>query len=271
MIASPYDPDVHYAKKRSTTWIGYKVHLTETCDGERPHLITHVETTPAPVVDRDALAPIHGSLATKDLLPAKHLVDAGYMDADQLVAGARDYGVELIRPVPKDNQWQARTEGPSPSKTSLSTGTSRLRPVLPATPAKPGRPNHNQGRTVMRIYFSTTHCNPARYTRAPRRLLTPRRREEHAALEAARARKTGQDFAAEHRRRAGIEGTLSLGVRAMHLRRSRYIGLAKTHLQHVLTAAAINHGRIGNWLAGTQRDRTRQSAFIRLMAEPTTA
>jgi len=131
--------------------------------------------------------------------------------------------------------------------------------------------NHNQGRTVMRIYFSTTHCNPARYTRAPRRLLTPRRREEHAALEAARARKTGQDFAAEHRRRAGIEGTLSLGVRAMHLRRSRYIGLAKTHLQHVLTAAAINHGRIGNWLAGTQRDRTRQSAFIRLMAEPTTA
>ena len=145
MIASPYDPDVHYAKKRSTTWIGYKVHLTETCDGERPHLITHVETTPAPVVDRDALAPIHGSLATKDLLPAKHLVDAGYMDADQLVAGARDYGVELIRPVPKDNQWQARTEGPSPSKTSLSTGTSRLRPVLPATPAKPGRPTTTRG------------------------------------------------------------------------------------------------------------------------------
>ena len=69
MIASPYDPDVHYAKKRSTTWIGYKVHLTETCDGERPHLITHVETTPAPVVDRDALAPIHGSLATRICCP----------------------------------------------------------------------------------------------------------------------------------------------------------------------------------------------------------
>ncbi len=42
MVASPYDLDVHYAKKRSTTWIGYKVHLTETCDEERPHLITHV-------------------------------------------------------------------------------------------------------------------------------------------------------------------------------------------------------------------------------------
>ncbi len=44
MVASPYDADVHYAKKRSTTWIGYKVHLTERCDDERPHLITHVET-----------------------------------------------------------------------------------------------------------------------------------------------------------------------------------------------------------------------------------
>src|SRR5215203_841021 len=55
MAASPYDPEVHYAKKRSTTWIGYKVHLTEACDDGRPHLITHVETTLAPVVDRDAL------------------------------------------------------------------------------------------------------------------------------------------------------------------------------------------------------------------------
>ena len=57
MVASPCDPDVHDAKKRGTTWIGDKVHLTETCDEDRPHLITHVETMPAPVVDRDALQP----------------------------------------------------------------------------------------------------------------------------------------------------------------------------------------------------------------------
>ena len=54
-IASPYDPDMHFAQKRSTTWIGYKVHVTETCDEGRPHLVTHVETTPAPIVDRDTL------------------------------------------------------------------------------------------------------------------------------------------------------------------------------------------------------------------------
>ena len=47
MVASPHDLDVHYAKKRATTWIGYKVHLTETCEAGQPNLITHVETTTA--------------------------------------------------------------------------------------------------------------------------------------------------------------------------------------------------------------------------------
>ncbi len=75
----------------------------------------------------------------------------------------------------------------------------------------------------------------------------------------------------DYRRRPGIEGTLSLGTRVMHLRRSRYVGLAKTHIQHVLTAAAINLGRISDWLAGTLRERTRQSAFMRLMATPAPA
>src|SRR5215217_3665910 len=85
-IASPYDPDMHFAQKRSTTWIGYKVHLTETCDAGRPHLVTRVETTPAPIVDRDTLQQVHEQLASKDLLPGSHLVDAGYVDAEHLVA-----------------------------------------------------------------------------------------------------------------------------------------------------------------------------------------
>ena len=104
MVASPYDPDVHYAKKRATTWIGYKVHLTETCDDAEPPLIVHVATTPAPIVDRAVLDPLHAALATKDLLPARHLVDAAYIDADGLVAAARDHDVALTGPVLKDNQ-----------------------------------------------------------------------------------------------------------------------------------------------------------------------
>ena len=64
--------------------------------------------------------------------------------------------------------------------------------------------------------------------------------------------------------RAGIEGTLSQGVRGMGLRRAKYDGLSKTHLQHVLTAVAINLVRIDAVLTGTPRGTTRVSPFARL-------
>jgi IS5 family transposase len=81
-------------------------------------------------------------------------------------------------------------------------------------------------------------------TRSGRRVLTLRLREEHETLEATRQREEQFAFSKEDRQRAGIEGTISAGVRILHLRRSRYLGLAKTHLQHVLTAAAMNLARI---------------------------
>jgi transposase len=54
----------------------------------------------------------------------------------------------------------------------------------------------------------------------------------------------------------------------MGLRRSRYLGLARTHLQHLLTATAINLGRLAAWIGDTPAGRTRRSAFARLMAQP---
>jgi transposase len=68
------------------------------------------------------------------------------------------------------------------------------------------------------------------------------------------------------RHRSGIEGTISQGVRVCDLRRPRYIGLDKTHLQHLLTAMAINITRVIHWLAGKQPAQARSSAFVRLHA-----
>ena len=76
-IGSPYDEDAHYARKGTTSWVGYKIHVTEACDDGAPRLITHVETTTAPVVDAAALPPIHAALRERDLLPAVQLVDSG--------------------------------------------------------------------------------------------------------------------------------------------------------------------------------------------------
>src|SRR3712207_9445959 len=86
--------------------------------------------------------------------------------------------------------------------------------------------------------------------RPPRSTLFPyttlfRSRAEHEALRTARERLGTEEGRRCYARRAGIEGTLSQGVRAFGLRRSRYRGLARTHLQHVATAAALNLDQIG--------------------------
>ncbi|WP_238179675.1 transposase, partial [Methylobacterium dankookense] len=69
----------------------------------------------------------------------------------------------------------------------------------------------------MRIRFATRDCQACtvkpRCTLSERRLLTPRSHEEHEALVAARLREGQPAFAADRRRRAGVEGTLSCGVR----------------------------------------------------------
>jgi transposase len=61
LFASPYDVEARYTLKRATEWVGYKVHLTETCDADRPHLITQVTTTPAPSADSAVTTPIRAS------------------------------------------------------------------------------------------------------------------------------------------------------------------------------------------------------------------
>ncbi len=96
--------------------------------------------------------------------------------------------------------------------------------------------------------------------------MTIRREAQYKALQMARERETTPEYKKEYARRAGIEGTLSEGVRVHGLRRARYIGMAKTHLQHLMTATAINVKRIYNWLQGTPQATTRMSQFAKLMA-----
>ena len=76
-------PDSRYGNKRSQTWRGYKVHVSETCKPEQVHLITHVQTTPAQVQDIEQTASIHEALAQKSLLPSQHFVDSGYVTASR--------------------------------------------------------------------------------------------------------------------------------------------------------------------------------------------
>jgi transposase len=123
---------------------------------------------------------------------------------------------------------------------------------------------------MIHVAFAAADCTAcavrARCTRAKAapRSLTVQPRTEHEAIQAARARQRTAAFASTYAQRAGLEGTVSQGVRAFGLRAARYRGLAKTHLQHVATAAAVNVYRVHDWLADRPLARTRRSRFARL-------
>ncbi len=99
----------------------------------------------------------------------------------------------------------------------------------------------------------------------PRRSIAVRPQHQYEALQQRRALERTRQYAHEYARRAGIEGTISQGVRRCGLRRSRYRGLSRIHVGHVLTAAALNYVRVADWPAGVPRAQTRPSRFATLM------
>jgi transposase len=273
-IQSPTDTEARYSEKRSTSWVGYKAHLTETCDQDQPRLITQVETTVATTPDHQVLDSVHQQLAAKELLPTEHVVDAGYVTADTLVGSQQDYGVELCGPVRSDTAWQARAEkGFAASDFSFEWSRQQARCPAGQLSRSWQETTDRYGQGQIKIKFSVRDCRPcwrrADCTRSERRILTIRPAEEFLALEQARARQQTPEYAKLYATRAGIEGSLSQAVRRCDLRQARYVGLPKTHLQNLLTAAAINVVRVINWLAGVPLAKTRRSSFSKLMqAEP---
>ena len=270
-LQSPYDPEMHYSTKRKLEWSGYKVHITETCDDDAAHVITHVKTCPAMEQDMTSTAEIHERLAAKELLPDEHFVDSAYIDAALLVDSRRDHDVSLEGPVRSVSSWQSRTgQGYDLSRFSIDWERERVTcpqgkvsvswRVARDTDGSP-RINARFGRADCGACAAREFCTPAK---EPRRSVYFHPRAEYEALNAARARMSDPAWKKRYRIRAGVEGTLSQGVRAFGMRRSRYIGLAKTALQQVCTAAAMNVSRIVHWLDGLPRAKTRVTRFAAL-------
>jgi len=271
LISSPYDPQAHLSIKRSTVWTGYKVHLTETCDEDLPHLLTHVETTSATTQDMEMTEPIHQALAEKHLLPAEHAMDTGYVDGPHLVSSAQQYGIELLGPVIVDPSWQGRAgQGFSVSDFVIEWQAHRVTCPQGKSSRKWKWAYNGHGGDRIHVEFGKQDCLAcpcrAQCTTAQSnpRQISFHPQVQHEAIQAARKRQTTQEFKDRYAIRAGIEGTISQGVRAFDLRRSRYIGLAKTHLQHVITATAMNVTRLLAWIMGVPLDGTRVSRFAAL-------
>lgn len=270
---SPYDPEACYSTRRDIAWIGYKVHLTETCDPGSLHLVTHVETTSAVIQDVTSTADVHAALANKKLLPDTHIVDKGYLDAELLVASLTDHGIRLVGPVRKNSSWQALAgQGFDTSRFQVDWDTQTVtcpqgqHSVYWKLASKPSPLEK------IHVQFDRRTCAacPVRSLctkspKAPRKLvLQPQAEQEALCL--ARDFIGTEAWSALYRERAGIEGTLSQGIRSSGLRQTRYRGLAKTSVQNTAIGAAINVSRIVNWLDGKSQASTRQPRFIRLAA-----
>lgn len=272
LISSPYDADARYACKGSTTWIGYKVHLSETCDAGQPRIITAVQTTAGPVTDGDVTTPIHTALQGKGLLPAQHIVDTGYLSAGLLVQAQRDFGIDLVGPARADSRWQAKAgKGFAMEAFTIDWDAQHVTCPMGVHSSSWTPATDDRGTPFITVKFSATDCQACPHRcdcagpTAKRRIMTFKTRDAYIALQAARHRQTTPEFRSLYALRAGIEGTLSQGVRAFDLRRSRYFGQAKTHLQHVATAAAMNLVRLVRWILGDTLARTRRSHFSRLV------
>ncbi len=273
MVASPYDVEVRYSQKRNMEWRGYKVHLTETCDADQPHLITHVETTAATEQDGDVVVSIHEALARKAVVPKEHLVDRGYPSADLLVESQQDYGIDLVGPMRDDQSWQARTEGAFEQSQFQVDWQRKVVNCPQGKQSRYWKPwKKQQAKPMIQVHFHEKDCAACaarslctRRKTGPRELTLPEQ-APYEALQQARQRQESEAFQKQYAARSGIEGTISQAAFALGMRRSRYRGQAKTHLQHVMTAAAINLKRVIDWVDEVPRSQTYRSAFARLAA-----
>lgn len=271
-IHSPYDPEARFSIKRQTEWLGYKAHLTETCEEDQPNLITHVETTVGTIQDEQMTDPIHQALEDKALLPKEHLLDRGYVNTNVLINSQEQYGVEVIGPIKVDTTWQAQS-GKGFDVSCFMIDWEQHKVTCPR-----GQVNQvwtdnrtdKAGNPQIYVRFAKSSCQacPVRAdcTRSAEgpRTLSFKPKTAFEVLQWARQREHTQEFKERYAKRAGIEGTISQGTRSFDLRRSRYIGQAKTHLQHILIAVAINLARFVDWINEVPRAATRTSAFAAL-------
>jgi hypothetical protein len=296
-IASPYDLDARWGVKREEFWLGYKLHVTETCDDPQactcpaaevataragghgrehdkgcaqlvfPNLITNVATTDATVTDNQMTGPIHDDLAGKNLAPGRHYLDSGYLSAALVVSALTTWGIALAGPLLADTSAQARAgKGYARADFTIDYDTKTVTCPQGKT-AKSWSPCTQHGKDAIVAIFSTTGCGPcparSLCTAAKRRVLSLPPPDLAQAQAAARTAEKTIPFQADYARRAGVEGTMHQAT-SHGARRARYRGLPKTRLDHVYMACALNLLRLEAFWTGTPLDRRRTSHLARL-------
>ena len=252
VIETPYDPEARWATKRSQSWVGYKLQVTETDDPDSPHLITDIALTNAAKSNMAALEDIRERQQEQDTLPSERFVDSGYVNGELLNDGRTEYGEEPVGPIRGTGTPQAKIpdglrhadfvvdwEGKHvtcPGDHTAVITTEGKRPELQATfRARQCRAcplydrcctGKKEGRTLR---FGA--CYP--------QTQELRQRQKTDAFKRAYAR-----------HRSGVEACLSALMRGQGLRTTRHIGRRNNHLHALCAGAAVNLARCAAWRTG---------------------
>jgi hypothetical protein len=240
---------------------------------KRPNLITNITniaTTAPTLPDSNALEGIHQSQQRRGLLPEEHYPDSGYPSAELITGSAAHHGVALITPVLLDTSRQARAkEGFAAHDFTIDRQTQQA--TCPAGKTSATRnPVAQAGVPKTVVTFAALDCIPCPYRRqctsakSNRRQLSLHPREMTEALRTARAQQQTKDWNTDYALRAGTEGTIRQATAVTDTHHARYRGLAKTHLEHIFSAVALNLTRLNAWWNGHPLDRTRTTRLARL-------
>jgi transposase len=297
-LASPYDPDARWAAKgEDLFWLGYKLHLTETCDavaeaeaeaeteteteaeaeaggreagtGPRPNLITDVHTTDATVPDVNTTAGIQQRLTEHEIAPGEHYLDSGYPSADLVAAAARD-GITMVSPLLADQSRQARNqEGFDKAAFAVDWTARQVRCPAGQTSAH-WNPVRQHGRDAIVVAFSDRVCRPCEFqarctaSQRGRRMLTLRPKQLHENVTAARTEQKTKTWKDKYALRSGVEATINQALDHTGIRHARYRSLPKVRLQHTLSATALNVIRLDAHWTGQPFNPARTSRLTQL-------
>ncbi|MDH6222914.1 IS5 family transposase [Streptomyces pseudovenezuelae] len=194
-----------------------------------------------------------------------------YLSPAHIERAQRVHGITLLGPILADNSRQAKADSGF-DKSAFTIDWAHERAICPrgATSASWTK-LHISGHTYLQARFAERDCRPcpdrARCTSSATgsRSVAVLPRALHEIQMRNRLDQQTEQWQRRYAIRAGIEATLSQNVRAHGLRRARYRGLARTHVQHVLTAMACNLSRLADWHDTTSSPR-RASRFETLCA-----
>jgi transposase len=185
------------------------------------------------------------------------LLDGGYVDAELLVTAQTQHQIDVIGPPFGSYSRRRREEAGYDLQAFVIDWEAQQAHCPQGYTSVNWRPGRDvSGDPVIRIRFDGATCRACPTRRActsahvALRQLTVRPQVHHEALQAARQRQETPAFKAQYALRAGVESSLSQGIRRFDLRQSRYTGLARTHLQQLLNATAMNVVRVIAWLWG---------------------